>query len=435
MSLWSRAADIARQTPPTRNRLVDFLRAASILAVISGHWLLAAPYVSESGFAIGNMLELTSYTKWLSWGFQVMPVFFLVGGYANAVSWRAAMRDGKPYGIWLESRLRRLILPVLSLIAAWAALATVARLIGIDPALVQGASKIAVIPVWFLAIYTVIVLLVPLTHAAWARWGFVSFLVPVALAVADDFLFFAGFNFLGWFNYIFIWVAVHQLGFAWLDTRLPSPAVRLGFGVFGLGLLYGLTVLGPYPIAMISVPDEAISNTLPPKLPLLALGIAQAGLVLSAEAPLRRWLQRPPPWTAAVLLNGMIMTIYLWHSTAMIVVMGLAIALGNFGLAAEPATLGWWALRPLWMLAYLAVLAAMMPLVARFERSRGNPDPPGALRQVLGSLLACFGLALLALNGLGGNVSLWLQAAAVILPFAGARVGGLLLWGRPATDA
>jgi hypothetical protein len=95
MSLWSRAASVAAKTPESRNRLVDFLRAASILAVISGHWLLAAPYVAGNGFVLGNMLDLADYTRWLSWGFQVMPVFFLVGGYANAVSWRAAQRDGK----------------------------------------------------------------------------------------------------------------------------------------------------------------------------------------------------------------------------------------------------------------------------------------------------------------------------------------------------
>ena len=45
--LWSRAREVAIQTPESRNRYVDFLRALSILAVISGHWLMAAPLVID----------------------------------------------------------------------------------------------------------------------------------------------------------------------------------------------------------------------------------------------------------------------------------------------------------------------------------------------------------------------------------------------------
>ena len=155
MSLWTQAAAAAAKTPESRNRLVDFLRAASILAVISGHWLLAAPYVAAGDLVLGNMLELADYTRWLSWGFQVMPVFFLVGGYANAVSWRAAMRDGRPFSAWLDARLRRLILPVLPLIATWAAIALVGRNLGVSANLLQQGSKIALIPIWFLAIYAI----------------------------------------------------------------------------------------------------------------------------------------------------------------------------------------------------------------------------------------------------------------------------------------
>jgi hypothetical protein len=296
--------------------------------------------------------------------------------------------------------------------------------------MVQQGSKIALIPIWFLAIYTLIVLLVPLTHAAWQRWGLATFFVPAALAVADDALFFAGLTGLGWFNYVFVWVAVHQLGYAWRDNRLDQPMLRFGCGCFGLGLLIGLTVLGPYPVAMISVPDAAISNTLPPKLPLLALGIAQAGFVLAFEAPLRRWLNRPTPWTAAVLLNGMIMTIYLWHSTAMTLIIGLSAALGNVGLALEPGTSGWWLTRPVWLAVYTLLLGAMLPFIARFERLPIPETSAPTWRLTTGAALVCAGLALLAYFGLGGGVSLSIQILAAAAPFVGAIMAGLLLTPR-----
>lgn len=38
-NLWSQAAAVAARTPESRSRYVDFLRALSILAVISGHGL------------------------------------------------------------------------------------------------------------------------------------------------------------------------------------------------------------------------------------------------------------------------------------------------------------------------------------------------------------------------------------------------------------
>jgi hypothetical protein len=432
---WSRAAEIARRTPESRNRLVDFLRAASILAVITGHWLLAAPYATGGGLEIGNMMELASFTKWLSWGFQVMPIFFLVGGFANAVSWRAAQRDGKRFGVWLDARLRRLLLPVLPLVAAWVVLALTGRRLGVSAELLEEISRIALIPIWFLAIYMLIVVLVPFTHAAWKRWGFISFIAPVALAIADDGLFFAGFISVGWLNYLFIWVAVHQLGYAWLDKRLPSPRVRLALGLFGLTLLIGLTIAGPYPIAMISVPDAAISNTLPPKLTLIALATAQAGLFLSAEKPMRRWLDRPWPWTSAVLLNGMIMTIYLWHSTALTLILAVAAAFGNAGLTLEPASGAWWLTRPIWLAACAIVLAGLMPLVARFERLPPADLAAAPWQQVTGALLACLGLGLLAYFGIGGNTPPATQAIAVSTPFVGALVAGLIVFRRATAGA
>ncbi len=40
---------MAEQTPESRNRYVDFLRAASIMVVVFGHWLMAAPVITEPG--------------------------------------------------------------------------------------------------------------------------------------------------------------------------------------------------------------------------------------------------------------------------------------------------------------------------------------------------------------------------------------------------
>src|SRR5262249_20061449 len=131
---WSRAARLADRTPASRNRYVDFLRAASMLVVPVGHWLAAAPYFDPSGELIGaHILTVVPWTAWLTWIVQVMPIFFIVGGYANGVSWRAARRDGRSYATWLESRLRRLVWPLLPLLVAWVAIAARGYARGLRP--------------------------------------------------------------------------------------------------------------------------------------------------------------------------------------------------------------------------------------------------------------------------------------------------------------
>ncbi|REK20305.1 MAG: acyltransferase, partial [Actinobacteria bacterium] len=79
------ARKIAEATPATRNRYVDLLRALSILVVVYGHWLMAAPEVIGGEIRIGHALTDIPWTRGLTWVLQVMPVFFFVGGFSNAL--------------------------------------------------------------------------------------------------------------------------------------------------------------------------------------------------------------------------------------------------------------------------------------------------------------------------------------------------------------
>jgi hypothetical protein len=428
LGLWSQARTMAGQTPESRNRYVDFLRALSILAVISGHWLMAAPHVIDGNLAIANMLELEPWTRWLTWGFQVMPVFFLVGGYANGVSWNAATRDGLGYSEWLASRLGRLIKPVLPLVLAWVLIGGVGNQIGVRAEILSVASQVALVPIWFLSVYIVVALLVPLTWGAWRRYGMASFWVLALLAIVDDALFFAfGLRDLGWLNYAFVWLAVHQLGYAWRDGRITGVRNAVTWAIGGMVLLFAMVYWGPYPIGMVSVPGEDVSNTLPPKFAMLALGVTQMGILLALESPVQRWLSRLGPWTATLLVNGMIMTIYLWHLTASTLVVGLALVVGNIGLEVDPGTSLWWSLRPVWLLVYVAALGLLAPAFSRLERGAGSTaGNVTSWRLVLGAMVACSGLALLALDGVVGTEWLGLRIYVLCLPFLGAYIAGVI---------
>jgi surface polysaccharide O-acyltransferase-like enzyme len=425
--MWAQAARMADRTPEARNRYVDLLRALSILAVVLGHWILAAPHFAGEQRQLAHLLDVLPWSRWLTWGFQVMPVFFFVGGYSNGTSWDGARERSQPYDAWLESRLRRLLGPVVPLVVLWAALGALGFWLGVPESMIRIGSRVALVPVWFLAIYLLIVMLVPITRAAWHRLGLGSFFLPALLATFNDLVFFKGdLQGLGWLNYLFIWGAVHQLGYAWQGGLLRGPRRAMPMFVVGLALLVLLTQLGPYPTSLVGVPSQALSNTTPPKLPLLALGLAQIGLLLSVEGPARRWLARKAVWTATVLINGMIMTIFLWHSTVMMLIIGAGFWLLPTVFDPMPGTGAWWSLRPLWVLTFAVATFPFLLVFTRVERAISN-RPARSIplwRLFAGASMLCGGLALLAGGGVAGKGALGLDLVAVLLPIIGSALAG-----------
>ncbi len=406
MGIWAVASDMASKTPEERNRYVDFLRAVSILVVVIGHWLIATAWVVDGEIAVGHLLKDQPQTQWLTWMFQVMPIFFIVGGYSNAVSLESARRKGLGYAGWLVTRLNRLVSPLLVLIIAWAAISLVMTLMGVQVGVIRYLSQAALIPTWFLAIYIMVAILAPLAYRFWQKAGFLSFWCFVAIAALVDLAFFAAdIRWLGWTNYFWVWLAVHQLGFAWRDGRMGRPMLLLVYSAIAFWVLYDLIVHGPYPLAMVGSPDEGLSNTLPPKVTLIALGVFQFGLLLALENPMRRLMSGLRLWTATVLINSMIMTVYLWHITVM-VLFGAALYLsGGFGLGLEPGSPEWWYSRPLWLLVLIVLLTPVALLLSPLERRGRSKDAsvPSAPRQIAGAMMICLGVSLLAMFGFGGG--------------------------------
>jgi len=428
-SIWLQAKVLAEGTASDRNRYVDFLRAVSILAVITGHWLVVALHYQNGTLTPGDLLVIQPNTQWLTWLFQVMPIFFIVGGYANAVSLESSRRRDVDYAGWLAARLNRLVTPLLILLLGWALLAAILYFSGVSGEVTRLASRAALIPTWFLAIYIMVVVLAPATYAAWRRWGFASFWAFAAAGAAVDVAFFAAdLQWLGWTNYFWVWLAVHQLGYAWRDGRMGGPARLLGYSALGLLALVLLIFEGPYPFAMVGSPDEGLSNTAPPKVTLLMLGIAQFGLLLAIESPMRRALTGARAWAVTVLINSMIMTLYLWHLTVMVIIVALAYLAGGLGLGLEPGSAVWWATRPVWIAVLYAALLPVTLLFSPFERRARGADAaaPTAVRLVGGAALLCLGVALLARFGFGSAPLPMLDIAAFLMVVTGAGISGLL---------
>ena len=279
------------------------------------------------------------------------------------------------------------------------------------------------------------VLVVPVTRAAWTRFGIWSFWTLVVAAVCVDVLRFHDGHrtAVGWVNYFFVWVAMHQLGYLWRDGRLAGPRRALPWLAGGVIAWVALTRYGPYPISMVGVPGDKVSNTLPPDILLLTLGAAQTGLVLALEVPMRRLLDNTRVWAATVLVNGTIMTVYLWHLTVLALLVGLAKLTGGIGLHFLPGTQAWWLARIPWFAALTAGMVLLLPLVGRFERASPLPIgfQPSTLRILTGAVLVSAGIAYLTLGGIAAEGAIGVRGIVVGGTIVGAWLLGAIGPGKP----
>ena len=384
---------------------------------------MAAPTVASGvGFTLSDILRVAPWTQWLTWIFQVMPVFFAVGGYASAASWEAAREKGQTYDAWVSRRLQRLVRPVIPFLLFWFGLALAARWLGMGRQIVESGSQAAFLPTWFLAVYVLVVVLAPGMHAWWRRMGMMSFWLLAAGAATVDVLARAsGMEAVQWTNHIFVWLAIHQLGFAWRDGALSAPLRALPFALAGFTMLVVLEGLAAYPVSMVTVPGRTAANSNPPTLALLALGVTHMGVALAVEGRVRRVLEGGVSWTGTVFVNAVVMTVYLWHATVMVLLVGLAELQGGFGLRLVPDTLAWWAWRPVWLVALLGGLALFVSVFGRFEVTPGPPAvPPHAWRSVAGALALCVGLVALTAGGIWGDNVLGVRLWPALLSLGGA---------------
>ncbi|MEQ4305500.1 acyltransferase [Plantactinospora sp. B6F1] len=380
-----RLREVADRTPARRERYVDLLRATAIALVVLGHWLIAVIEGDDGQLRGHNALEDIGWAHPGTWLFQVMPLFFLVGGYANAASLASHRQQGGDAAAWLRDRSGRLLRPTTVLLVLLALAALAARLLGGGPSQVREVVWYATVPLWFLSAYLCVVLLTPVTYALHRRYGLVVPVVLLGLTALGDLARLLGESRLGYGNFLFGWLAMHQVGFAWRTGHLPMrPRVGGPLLAVGLTALLLLTLVGPYPTSMINQPDQRIQNMSPPSLALLALATAQLGLIMLLRAPAERWLHRTHPWMLVVAVNSVVLTIFLWHLTAVILLAGGLDALG--ALPAPPVgTTTWWLWRIPWLIMLTGVLAVLVAIFGRIEL-RGSRRPHGRHRALPAAL-------------------------------------------------
>jgi hypothetical protein len=344
----------------------------AILVVVLGHWLMAIVYFDGSTFSGASALDVVPATWVLTWVLQVMPLFFFVGGFSNFTSWRAERRKGGGYYSFISARLERLLAPTLVFIGIWVAAAMTVELAAPElAAKLQPALAIIAKPLWFIAVYVIVVALAPTMLKVHERHGWrVPVAMTLAAVVVDLCRLSLDLPLIGYLNFAFVWLFAHQLGFFYADGRLAMVSRRwlVAICLAAVGLLVALTTVGPYARSMVGAEGGGVSNNSPPSICIIVLStwLIAAAMLLRPRAT--AWLERSRNWKVVIAANSMIMTIFLWHLTALLVAVVIAFPLGF------PQPLGgsaaWWALRPMWMAVLVVALVPFVLLLGRFERPR-----------------------------------------------------------------
>jgi Acyltransferase family len=405
---------------PVRNQAVDFYRVSGVVLIVLGHWLAGAVTYRDGSFGRQNPLADQPWTQWLTWIFQAVPTFFVVAGYAAAVSWtHRRANDELTRQAWLRHRLARVLGPTTVYVVLVSAVVVVLGISHVASSTLEYAGWAVAMHLWFLAVYLVVVSLTPIAIAAQRRWGL---LVPASLAagvVAVDVASLAGHvPYLGWLNYLLCWALLYQLGIAWQKGSLTGlrPAMLAAGSACALWLLIWL---GPYPVSMIGVPGQAVQNTEPPSLAMAAFGCAQAGLAISFAPALNRALRAGSVQRVLSRANTNVMALYLWHMIPVVIV---AIIGYPAGLLPQPLEGGasWWLARLEWVVILSLVTAIELALLRWGRRLFAAPLP--ALNvlggrwaepiMLTGALMAAYGLAFVAAEGFApyGHFP-WLTAA------------------------
>jgi surface polysaccharide O-acyltransferase-like enzyme len=393
---------------PARNLAVDFYRVSGVVLIVLGHWLAGSVTYHDGYFGRQNPLVDQPWTQWLTWPFQAVPTFFLVAGYAGAVSWTHRHdTDGVSRQTWLRHRLARVLGPTTAYVALVSAVVVALGVRHVAGATLEYAGWAVAMHLWFLAVYLVVVSLTPAAIAAQRRWGL---LAPAVLAVGVVVVDAVGLGghppHLRVLNYLLCWGAVYQLGIAWYEGALAGrkPVLLAVGSAVALALLI---LLGPYPVSMIGVPGQTVQNADPPSTAMLAFACAQAGLVMALAPALNRALRAGFVQRMLTRANANVMALYLWHMIPVVIV---AIVGYPAGLLPQPieGTVEWWLARLEWVVILSLVTAVEMVLLSWgrsfFAAPLATVETPLTERwaepiMLAGTAMAAYGLAFIAAEG------------------------------------
>ncbi|MEX1008935.1 MAG: hypothetical protein WD271_13965, partial [Acidimicrobiia bacterium] len=217
-------------------------------------------------------------------------------------------------------------------------------------------------------------------------------------------------------NFLLVWFMAATLGLVVRDRVGRGARVFACTALAALSLNVALVALLPYPISMIGMPGEPISNMAPPTLALALHSVVLISLVGLVWPWLDRLCARPRLWQAIAAAGAAAMTVYLWHLTALV---GITVLEHEVGFTRGSIDdIGFWLATPLHTFAILATTLVVVGVAVFFEHrpvpwlerpgtgapaSPASPASPAWSALAAAGVVACgCGFLVLAATGMGG---------------------------------
>lgn len=402
--------------PRHRDLTLDLARVVCVLVVVFVHLLLVGVGRNPDGSPF--IINPVSGERWFApatWIAEIMPMFFVVGGFAAKVGWESAQRRGESASTFVRTRLRRLALPALPLFIVLTAALTAVLVLGVDPDLADAIAVPVGSVLWFLAAYALAQALAPWMIRWHERNPWLALVVLFAGAFFVDVVrlvvgiqslgldripadgYGIGDELFGLPNVGFVWLFAQQIGFClrdgWFSRLRWWNLVMIVAGFACLGLL---VILGEYSASM-------LTNQWPPTLPLAVLAVIQAALLTLFHRPLTAIMDRRFAQAIVFFLGSRLMSVYLWHVPAIVLLTGVQLLWLPMP---DPGTGAWWLTRPVFVIAVLLVVWAISTITKRWESPRPILSPRWPSDAVTVTAVALFVVQSLAISSYGLDLPL-----------------------------
>lgn len=403
-----------------RDHAIDLVRALCVVAVVVLHSLMVGVTLDADGPVFANAGDSGWWLVPVSWVLQVMPLFFVIGGFSAYTAYRRMQARGLSGTAFATARLVRLLLPAAAVIAAAGVGLAALTLAGVPTDLIETAGYRFGQPLWFLAVFLLCQALVPVLARAHRAAPFITICALAAAAVIVDIArAVTGVDAVGFLNLAFVWLTMQQLGFLLADGRVDalSRQTRIRIGATALAILATSFATG------VHSPD-LIENINPPTTALILVGIVHTAAFTLLREPLSALASgRLSRFTSFVSERAM--TIYLWHMSVLLVLAGMSALLASVDILdlPAPASSSWWLSRPLWLVLALGITALISIPLSRIETIRAPRVAIGSARVTAATLIGAAAIGMLLVRGTTTSTALialatLVTALAMVMPRA-----------------
>jgi peptidoglycan/LPS O-acetylase OafA/YrhL len=392
-----------------RDSGIDFVRALCVTGVVILHAMMVGVTVTDAGPVFENAGDGAAWLAPLSWILQVMPLFFVIGGFAGLLAYRRQRGSGAPATAFVAARLHRLLLPAAVTIGFIGAILALLPLLGVPADLIELAGYRYGQPLWFLGAFLFCQALLPALAAAHVRAPKRTIAALAAAAGVVDLVRGAtGIDAIGFINLALVWTALQQLGFFLADGTIDGlrRRTRSLSALVAVGALVGSWLSGVYS-------PDLIQNINPPTAALLLVGVAHTALLSLFRTRVTALSRRRAVAVFTTFVTRRALTIYLWHMPVLLSMAAVsALASLWLGFALPPVdSVGWWIGRPFWIAAALVLTAGVALIAARVETVRMPRPTTSAGRLAAGTVAGLAAVVVL----LGAGASAFTATIALVL--------------------